>query len=78
MRVQCFYYLHPRADVNLLMLGSGNSASGIKDPGEADPRVEELSRVLQHIDEALQSTLHPKKTKVRLCESSVVAATTKV
>ncbi|XP_014206548.1 exocyst complex component 4 [Copidosoma floridanum] len=56
VRVQCFYYLHPRGDVNLLCRGT-------KDPEEPDPRVEELSRVLQHIDESLQSTLHPKKSK---------------
>ncbi|OXU21806.1 hypothetical protein TSAR_005060 [Trichomalopsis sarcophagae] len=58
VRVQCFFYLHPRSESSLL-----TGIGGVKDPEEADPRVEELSRVLQHIDEALQSTLHPKKTK---------------
>ncbi|XP_011498011.1 PREDICTED: exocyst complex component 4 [Ceratosolen solmsi marchali] len=56
VRVQCFYYLHPRAKTSLL-------CTGAKDPDEADSRVEELSRVLQHMDEAFQSTLHQKKTK---------------
>ncbi|XP_015592198.1 exocyst complex component 4 isoform X2 [Cephus cinctus] len=56
VRVQCFHYLLPRGEYSHLC-GNG------RDPQEADPRVEELSRVLQHIDEALQSTLHPKKTK---------------
>ncbi|XP_012280945.1 exocyst complex component 4 [Orussus abietinus] len=56
VRVQCFYYLLPRGEYSYLYGGS-------RDPQEADPRVEELSRILQHIDEALQSALHPKKTK---------------
>ncbi|XP_033211207.1 exocyst complex component 4 isoform X2 [Belonocnema kinseyi] len=56
VRVQCFHYLHPKVEYDHL-------CSKIKDPEEADPRVEELSKVLQHMDEALQSTLHPKKTK---------------
>lgn len=56
VRVQCFHYLHPRGEYDHL-------CSKIKDPEEADPRVEDLSRVLQQIDEALQTTLHPKKTK---------------
>ncbi|XP_034951253.1 exocyst complex component 4 [Chelonus insularis] len=56
VRVQCFYYLLPHGEYSHL-------CDGVKDPQEADPRVEELSRVLQNIDEALQSTLHPKKTK---------------
>ncbi|KAK0167148.1 hypothetical protein PV327_004582 [Microctonus hyperodae] len=56
VRVQCFHYLLPRGEYNHL-------CGGITDPQEADPRVEELSRVLHNIDEALQSTLHPKKTK---------------
>ncbi|KAJ8682074.1 hypothetical protein QAD02_017866 [Eretmocerus hayati] len=55
VRVQCFYYLHPKGDTNLL--------SGHKDSDEVDPRVEDLSRVLHHIDEALQMTLQTKKTK---------------
>ncbi|KAL7287624.1 hypothetical protein TKK_0018269 [Trichogramma kaykai] len=57
VRVQCFYYLQSSPETTTLL------RSGAKDPDEADPRVEEFSRVLQHIDEALQSTLHPKKTK---------------
>ncbi|XP_043286055.1 exocyst complex component 4 isoform X2 [Venturia canescens] len=56
VRVQCFHYLLPKGEYSHL-------CGGVKDPQEADPRVEELSRVLQNIDEALQSTLHPKKTK---------------
>ncbi|XP_015108792.1 exocyst complex component 4 [Diachasma alloeum] len=56
VRVQCFYYLLPRGEYSHL-------CGGVKDPQEADPRVEELSRVLQNIDEALQSTLQQKKSK---------------
>ncbi|XP_008550620.1 exocyst complex component 4 [Microplitis demolitor] len=56
VRVQCFHYLLPRGEYSHL-------CDGVQDPQEADPRVQELSRVLQNIDESLQSTLHPKKTK---------------
>ncbi|KAF7995170.1 hypothetical protein HCN44_004642 [Aphidius gifuensis] len=56
VRVQCFYYLLPRGEYSHI-------CGGIKDPQEADPRVEELSKILQTIDEALQCTMHPKKSK---------------
>ncbi|XP_012254294.2 exocyst complex component 4 isoform X2 [Athalia rosae] len=56
VRVQCFHYLLPRGEYSHL-------CGGARDPQEADPRVEELCRVMQHIDEAMQSILHPKKTK---------------
>lgn len=57
VRVQCFHYLLPRGEYSHL-------CGGARDAQEADPRVEELCRVMQHIDEAMQSILHPKKTKV--------------
>lgn len=55
--MQCFHYLLPRGEYSHL-------CGGARDPQEADPRVEELCRVMQHIDEAMQSVLDPKKTKV--------------
>ncbi|XP_046430735.1 exocyst complex component 4 isoform X1 [Neodiprion virginianus] len=56
VRVQCFHYLLPRGEYSHL-------CGGARDAQEADPRVEELCRVMQHIDEAMQSILHPKKAK---------------
>uniref|UniRef100_A0A1B6IHW9 Exocyst complex component Sec8 n=1 Tax=Homalodisca liturata TaxID=320908 RepID=A0A1B6IHW9_9HEMI len=52
VRVQCFYYLLPR--------GSSRFNTNSQDP---DPKVMELSRVLTSIDEAMTSSLQPRKSK---------------
>lgn len=51
--MQCFYYLLPR--------GSDRHNTNSQDP---DPKVSELSRVLTSIDEAMTSSLQPRKSKV--------------
>lgn len=53
VRVQCFYYLLPR--------GNDRHNTNSQDP---DPKVSELSRVLTSIDEAMTSSLQPRKSKV--------------
>ncbi|XP_069698515.1 exocyst complex component 4 isoform X1 [Periplaneta americana] len=56
VRVQCFHYLLPRANnYNRLVVGV--------DSQEPDPKVQELSRVLISIDEAMNSSLQPRKSK---------------
>jgi len=52
VRVQCFYYLLPRAMERF--------STHSQDP---DPRVIELSRVLASVDEAMTSSLQPRKSK---------------
>lgn len=54
MRVQCFYYLLPR--------GTGDRFNN--NSSEPDPKVLDLSRVLSTIDEAMASSLQPRKSKV--------------
>lgn len=51
--MQCFYYLLPR--------GNDRHNTNSQDP---DPKVSELSRVLTSIDEAMTSSLQPRKSKV--------------
>ncbi|ENN82092.1 hypothetical protein YQE_01525, partial [Dendroctonus ponderosae] len=50
VRVQCFHYLLAQAHYN-------------KDSHEPDPKVSELSKVLANVDEAMTSSLHPRKCK---------------
>lgn len=50
VRVQCFHYLLVQSDYN-------------KETHEPDPKVLELSRVLANVDEAMTSSLHPRKCK---------------
>lgn len=51
MRVQCFHYLLAQAYYN-------------KETHEPDPKVSELSKVLANVDEAMTTSLHPRKCKV--------------
>lgn len=55
--MQCFHYLLPRAN-------NYNCLVGGVDSQEPDPKVLELSRVLISIDEAMNSSLQPRKLKV--------------
>lgn len=50
VRVQCFHYLLAQTEYN-------------KETHEPDPKVLELSRVLANVDEAMTSSLHPRKCK---------------
>ncbi|KAJ3640807.1 hypothetical protein Zmor_027347 [Zophobas morio] len=50
VRVQCFHYLLAQGHYN-------------KETHEPDPKVLELSRVLANVDEAVTSSLHPRKCK---------------
>ncbi|XP_050293631.1 exocyst complex component 4 [Anthonomus grandis grandis] len=50
VRVQCFHYLLAQAQCN-------------KETHEPDPKVSELSKVLANVDEAMTSSLHPRKCK---------------
>ncbi|KAL1506092.1 hypothetical protein ABEB36_005520 [Hypothenemus hampei] len=50
VRVQCFHYLLAQAHHN-------------KETHEPDPKVSELSKVLANVDEAMTSSLHPRKCK---------------
>ncbi|CAH1993571.1 unnamed protein product [Acanthoscelides obtectus] len=50
VRVQCFHYLLAQSHQN-------------KETHEPDPKVLELSRVLANVDEAMTSSLHPRKCK---------------
>ncbi|KAF2896324.1 hypothetical protein ILUMI_09831 [Ignelater luminosus] len=50
VRVQCFHYLLAQSEYN-------------KETHEPDPKVLELSRVLANVDEAMTSSLHPRKCK---------------
>ncbi|KAJ8933686.1 hypothetical protein NQ318_008404, partial [Aromia moschata] len=50
IRVQCFHYLLAQTHYN-------------KETHEPDPKVLELSRVLANVDEAMTSSLHPRKCK---------------
>lgn len=56
VRVQCFHYLLPHAN-------NYNCLVGGVDSQEPDPKVLELSRVLISIDEAMNSSLQPRKLK---------------
>ncbi|PNF38735.1 Exocyst complex component 4 [Cryptotermes secundus] len=56
VRVQCFHYLLPQAN-------NYNRLVGGVDSQEPDPKVLELSRVLVSIDEAMNSSLQPRKLK---------------
>lgn len=49
--MQCFHYLLAQTHYN-------------KETHEPDPKVLELSRVLANVDEAMTSSLHPRKCKV--------------
>lgn len=53
VRVQCFHYLLTQTHYN-------------KETHEPDPKVLELSRVLANVDEAMTSSLHPRKCKVSI------------
>lgn len=55
--MQCFHYLLPRSNNYSCLVG------GV-DLQEPDPKVLELSRVLISIDEAMNSSLQPRKLKV--------------
>lgn len=55
MRVQCFHYLLAQSHFS-------------KETHEPDPKVLELSRVLASVDEAMTSSLHPRKCKVIFVE----------
>jgi hypothetical protein len=57
VRVQCFHYLLPHANNYSCLVGGVDSQ-------EPDPKVLELSRVLISIDEAMNSSLQPRKLKV--------------
>ncbi|XP_046385414.1 exocyst complex component 4 [Ischnura elegans] len=57
VRVQCFHYLLPRSS------GSSSGVFSGMDSQEPDPKVLELSRVLVGIDEAMSSSLKPRKSK---------------
>ncbi|XP_071448510.1 exocyst complex component 4 [Hetaerina americana] len=57
VRVQCFHYLLPRSS------GSSSGVFSGLDSQEPDPKVLELSRVLVSIDEAMSSSLKPRKSK---------------
>lgn len=50
VRVQCFHYLLAQTHYN-------------KETHEPDPKVLELSRILANVDEAVTSSLHPRKCK---------------
>ncbi|EEZ97195.1 Exocyst complex component 4-like Protein [Tribolium castaneum] len=50
VRVQCFHYLLAQTHLN-------------RETHEPDPKVLELSRVLANVDEAVTSSLHPRKCK---------------
>lgn len=68
VRVQCFHYLkgNPLDKFN----NSNSSKSGSMEP---DVKVLKFTKVLSEMDEALMSTLHPRKTKVSaLVESTQV------
>ncbi|XP_049784437.1 exocyst complex component 4 isoform X1 [Schistocerca cancellata] len=57
VRVQCFHYLLPQADTFNRFAGGG------MDSQEPDPQVFKLSQVLINIDEAMTSSLQPRKIK---------------
>lgn len=63
VRVQCFHYLRPSSKgtrqprLDIIDLDHADSL-------EPDARVLKLTKVLSDMDEALSSTLHPRKTKV--------------
>nr|CAD7589281.1 unnamed protein product [Timema genevievae] len=59
VRVQCFHYLLPRPNTYNRFAGAG------VDSQEPDPKVLELSRVLISIDEAMNSSLQLRKSKVK-------------
>ncbi|CAG9772580.1 unnamed protein product [Ceutorhynchus assimilis] len=50
VRVQCFHYLLAQVHYN-------------KETHEPDPKVSELSKVLANVDEAMTTSLHPRKCK---------------
>lgn len=56
MRVQCFHYLVDKQTRNMSHMKA--------DILEPDAKVLKLTKVLSEMDEALNSTLHPRKTKV--------------
>lgn len=63
-RVQCFHYLVDKQK---------HSMSHIKvDTLEPDAKVLKLTKVLSEMDEALTSTLHPRKTKVIQFNQNVI------
>mgnify|MGYP006952279283 CR=1 FL=1 len=56
VRVQCFHYLLPKSE------GSSKKFDFMYE--EPDPKVQELSKVLINVDEAMVCSLQPRKTKV--------------
>lgn len=59
VRVQCFHYLRSN-EKNTKFTKMAN------DSLEPDSKVLKLTKVLSEMDEALNATLHPRKTKVSL------------
>lgn len=59
VRVQCFHYLRSN-EKNAKFIKIAN------DSLEPDSKVLKLTKVLSEMDEALNATLHPRKTKVGL------------
>lgn len=57
VRVQCFHYLRSN-EKNAKFIKIAN------DSLEPDSKVLKLTKVLSEMDEALNATLHPRKTKV--------------
>lgn len=58
VRVQCFHYLRTKTKPR------GNSFIDKEDSSEPDAQVLKLTKVLQEMDDAFSSTLHPRKTRV--------------
>lgn len=59
VRVQCFHYLRLTPQVKRKNSDLNNKTDSL----EPDPRVIKLTKVLSDMDEALSSTLHPRKGK---------------
>ncbi|KAL5273771.1 EXOC4 family protein [Megaselia abdita] len=58
VRVQCFHYLRTKPKPR------GNSFMDKGDSSEPDTQVLKLTKVLQEMDDAFSTTLHPRKTRV--------------
>lgn len=61
VRVQCFHYLRSSEK-------GGKYSKNANDNLEPDSKVLKLTKVLSDMDEALNATLHPRKTKVSLLQ----------
>lgn len=64
VRVQCFHYL--RSNTKGKEKGRDLFDLDRTDSLEPDAKVLKLTKVLSDMDEALSSTLHPRKTKVKI------------